>query len=139
MDRLIIDLDRALFEVDRHAPCADQRFRMALGAPHDRLYTSDQLAAIKWLGEIVVSTETEAFDLFVGRRKTGQNQDRRYHPCGAQAAQHFISVDIGQHQVENDDVVIVQLTDFEPVLAQIGSVANIAIVEQDRFDALRHR
>src|SRR6266576_1889733 len=44
----------------------------------------------------------------------------------AQPAQHFVPVDVGQHQIQDDDVVIVELADLQAVLAEIGGIANEA-------------
>jgi chemotaxis signal transduction protein len=53
-----------------------------------------------------------------------EDEDRRAHLGRAQPAQHLVAVDVGQHQIENDDVVVVELADLEPVLAS-GGVARL--------------
>ncbi len=68
--------------------------------------------------------------------ETRQDQDRRAHPGGAQPAQHLIAVDVRQHQIENDDVVIVKLADLQPILAEIGGIADEAFLLQHQLDAL---
>src|SRR4051794_7741817 len=57
------------------------------------------------------------------------------HPRGAQPAEHLIPVDIRQHQIENDDVVVVKLADFEPILAEIGLVTDKPRLLQHQLDA----
>ena len=137
MQRLAVDLDRAAVEIDRQLAGADDRFGMALGAADDRLDARDQLAAVERLGQEVVGAEAEALDLVVELGEAGEDQDRRAHARGAQAAQHLIAVDIGQHEVEDDDVVIVELADLEPVFAEIGGIADEALGPQHQLDALR--
>ena len=50
-------------------------------------------------------------------------------------AQHLVTVDVRQHQIENDDVVIVELADLQPVFAEIGGIADEALPLQHHLDA----
>src|SRR6185437_6210084 len=65
VEGLALDLDDAAVEVDEQLAGADDRFRMPLGAPHDRLDAGDQLAPVEGLGEEVVGAEAEPLDLVV--------------------------------------------------------------------------
>ncbi len=114
-------------------------FRMALRAAHDRLEAGDQFAAVERLGQEVVGAETEALDLVIKLDEARQDQDRGAHARGAQPAQHLVPVHIREEQIEDDDVVIVELADLEPVLAQIGGVADKAFALQHQLDACRCR
>ena len=102
-------------------------FGMALGAADDRLDAGDQLAPVEGLGQEVVGAEAQALDLVVELGEAGEDQDRRVDARGAQPAQHLIAVDVRQHQVEDDDVVVVELADLQPVLAEIGGIADEAL------------
>src|SRR6185437_1198831 len=135
--RMALDLDGAAVEVDRELAGADERFRMALGAANDRLDARDQLAAVEGLGQEVVGAKAQALDLVIELGKARENEDRRAHARGAQAAQHLIAIEIGQHEVENDDVVVVELADLESVFAEIGGIANKALAPQHHLDAGR--
>ncbi len=55
-------------------------------------------------------------------------------PSGAQPTQDLISVDVRQHQIEQDDVIIVQLADLQPVFAEISRIANEVLFAQQQFD-----
>ena len=110
-------------------------FGMALGAADDRLDAGDQLAPVERLGQEVVGAEAQALDLVVELAEAREDQDRRAHPRGAQPAQHLVAVDVRQHQIEDDDVVVVELADLQPVLAEIGRVDDEVFLAQHHFDA----
>jgi len=57
------------------------------------------------------------------------------HPRRAQALQHLVPVDVRQHQIEEDDVVVVELADLQPVLTEIGRVADKVFLPQHHLDA----
>ncbi len=135
MQRLAVDLDGAGVQVHLQLAGLDDRVGMALGAPHDRLDAGDQLALVERLGEVVVGADAEAADLVVEPGQPREDEDRRVDARGAQPAQHLVAVDVRQHQVEDDDVVVVELADLEAVLAQIGGVAHVVFRTQHRFDA----
>ncbi len=54
-----------------------------------------------------------------------------------QRPQHLITGHVGQIEVEQDDVVVVELAEIDPFFAEIGDV-NVEILGlQHQFDALR--
>ena len=57
----------------------------------------------------------------------------------AQPAQHLVAVHVGQHQVEQDDVVVVELGDLEGVLAEIGGVHHHVLGLQHQLDTAGDR
>ena len=94
-------------------------------------------SSIEGLGEEVVGTEPKTLELGLDRGHPRQDQDRRAHLYGAQPAQDLVAVHVRQHAVENDDVVVVELGDLEPILAQIGCIHDEAFGPQHRCDAGR--
>ena len=108
-------------------------------AAHDRLDPRDQLAPVERLGQEVVGAKAQALDLVIELGQTRQDQDRGAHPGRAQPAQHFVAVDVGQHQIQNDDVVIVKLADLQTILAEVGGIADEAFPLQHQLDARSHR
>src|SRR5687767_15120007 len=124
MQRLAIHLDGARVKIDRELAGADDGFGMTFGTAHNCLDASDELTLVEGLGEVIVGTVTEAFDFLVGAGEAGENQDRGGDARGAEAAQHFIPVNIGQHQVKYDDVVIIKLAYFRPFLAELSGIAD---------------
>ena len=69
--------------------------------------------------------------------KAGEDQDRRAHARRAQAPQHLVPVNIGKHQIEENDVVIVELADLQAVLAEICRIANEVFLAEHHLDAGR--
>ena len=53
--------------------------------------------------------------------------------------EHVITGHVGQVQVEQDDVVIVELAEIEALFAQIGRVDVEAFGAEHQLDALRRR
>ena len=58
---------------------------------------------------------------------------------GAQLLEHVIAVHVGQVQVEQDDVVIIELAEIEALFAQIGRVDVEAFGAEHELDALGGR
>src|SRR3546814_4945066 len=48
----------------------------------------------------------------------------------------LVAVQVGQHEIQDDLVVIVELSDLKAVLAHIGRVAHIALRTEHHLDAL---
>ena len=65
-----------------------------------------------------------------------QDQDRRLHLGQAQRPQHFVAGHVGEVQVEQDDVVVVELAEIDALFAEIGRVDVEALRFQHQFDAL---
>src|SRR5215471_18819560 len=136
MQLAALDLDRAGIEVDRQLAGADHRIGMALGAADDGLDAGDQLALVERLGQVVVGPEAQALQLVVELAEARQDEDWGIDPRGAQPAQHLVAVDVRQHEVEQDDVVIVELADLQAVLAEIGGVDDEVLRLEHQLDAL---
>ena len=85
---------------------------MALRSAHDCLYARDQLPPVKRLRQEVVGAEPQPLDLMVELGQTREDKDRRTNPRGAQAPKHLIAVDVRQHQIEENYVVIIELADL---------------------------
>src|SRR4029077_10984565 len=98
-----------------------------------------QFARLDRLGEEVVGAEAKALDLVVELAEAGEDQDRRAHPRGAQSPQYLVPVHVGQQDTENDDVVILEFVDLQPVFAEIRRVADKAFLLQHQLDACRSR
>src|SRR5262245_11430288 len=121
-ERLALDLDDAGVWGDRQLAGLDDRVGMALGAAHDRLDAGDQLALVERLGQVVVGPEAEALDFVVEFGKSRKNQDRRVDAGRAQPAQDLVTIDVWQHDIEKNDVVVVKLADLEAIFPQVGRI-----------------
>jgi hypothetical protein len=110
---------------------------MSLGPPHDGVDARDQFVLVERLGHVVVGTEAETFDLVLDAGKPGQDQDRRLDLRDPQAAEDLETRHVGKIQVEEDDVVIVELTQIDPLFAQVGRVHVEALGFEHQFNRLR--
>ncbi len=54
-------------------------------------------------------------------------------------AQNLVTGHVGQVQVEQDDVVIIELAEVDPLLAKVGDIDVEVLRLQHQFDALRGR
>src|SRR6185437_10686250 len=135
MEWRVFHFDGAAVEIDGELAGTDYRLGMALGAAHDRLDAGDQLTPVEGFRQEIVGAEAQTLDLVVEFGKAGEDEDRRAHARGTQPAQHLIAIDIRQHQVEDDDVVIVEFADFQPVFAEIRRVADKSFGAQHHLNA----
>ena len=110
-------------------------FGVALRPAHDRLDARDQLAPVERLGQEIVGAKAQPLDLVVELGETREDQDRGAHPRGAQPPQHLVAVDVRQHQIEENDVVIVELADLQAILAEIRRITNKIFLHQHHLDA----
>ncbi len=109
---------------------------MPFRATHDRLNSCDQLGLVERLDHKVVGADAEALDLGVHLGPARHDQDRRAHAGRAQPAQDRVTVNVRQRQIENDDVVIVKLGNFDRVLSQVGVVDDELLLAEDLHDPL---
>lgn len=133
------DFDRLGVEIDHQIAGIDDRLGVALGTAHDRVNARDQLVFMEWLGHVVVGAEAETLDLVLDAGEAGEDQDRRLHFGDAQRAQNLEARHVGQVQVEQDDVVIVQLAEVDAFFTQIGGVDVEALGFKHQLDRLSRR
>ncbi len=76
---------------------------VSLPATEERAHAGQQLADPKRFGEIVVRAEIERFDLGRFLSARGEHDHRNIRPP-AQLAQQGQSVEIGQHQIEDEQI-----------------------------------
>ena len=139
VQRRIVDFDRAGIQVDRQTAGPDHAVGMAFAAADDGLDARDQLALVEGLGQIIVGADAQSLDLVVQLRQAGQDQDRRGDAGGTETAQNLIAVDVRQHQVQNDYVVVIQLSDLQPILTEIGGIDDEALGVQHQFNTFCDR
>jgi hypothetical protein len=92
---------------------------------------------VEWLGQVVVGTEAQTAYLVLDAGQAGQDQDRRLDLGNPERAQNLIARHVGEVQIEQDDVVIVELTEIDTLFAEIGCVNVEAFGLQHQLDALR--
>src|SRR5579862_8785755 len=99
----------------------------------------DQFVLVERLGHVVVGAAGEGLDLGVDLRGARQDHDRGVDLADTQAAQHLDAAHVGQIQVEQDEIVIVDLAQIDAFLTQVRRVDVEAFGLQHQFDALRGR
>jgi hypothetical protein len=85
----------------------------------------------------IVGAEAETLDLVLGAGEAGEDQNRCLHLGDTQRPQHFEARHVGQVQVEQDDVVVVQLAEIDTFLAKIRGVDVEALGFEHQLDRLR--
>jgi hypothetical protein len=101
--------------------------------------TVHQLFAVERLGHVVVGAEAEAADLRIHFRDAREDQHRRLHFGDAQLLQNVVPVHVGQVQVEQDDIVIVELAEVQAFLAEVGLVDVESLGGEHQLDRLGRR
>ena len=135
MDRPPLHLHGLGVQVHVDPARGDDRLRVPLGAADDGVDARDQLLAVERLGHVVVGAETEAAHLALRVVLAGQDQDRRIDPGHAKLAQHLVPIHVRQVQIEEDQVVVVELRQVDPFLAQIGDVGVEVRMGEHQLDA----
>jgi hypothetical protein len=86
-----------------------------LGRPaKEGVHASLELAYPKWLGQVVVGAAFEPAHAFVIAGPGGQHQDRCVVQLGSQAARDRNAVDLGEHPVQDNQVVRSRLRLVQP-------------------------
>eukprot|EP01022_Parablepharisma_sp_SALTPOND_P006708 TRINITY_DN12717_c0_g1_i1.p1 TRINITY_DN12717_c0_g1~~TRINITY_DN12717_c0_g1_i1.p1 ORF type:complete len:841 (-),score=269.53 TRINITY_DN12717_c0_g1_i1:1757-4279(-) len=96
-------------------------------AAHQDLDAGHQLAYLEGFDQVVVGARTQALDLLVDGAAGGQDHDRHAVVALAQPAQHVLAAQLGQHQVQQHDVVVLVAQDLVGDLA-IGGDIDLELV-----------
>jgi CheY-like chemotaxis protein len=88
-----------------------------------------ELVGVERLGDVVVGAEVEALGL-VGGRALGREQDHRHRPALTQLAHDLDAVEVGHHDVQQDDVRPDLLRLLEGLLATVGGDDAEALLRQ---------
>ena len=109
---------------------------MSLGPPDNGLHPGNQLAPVERLRQIVVSAEAKALDLVIQLGKAGKNKDRCLDLRATQAAQNLIAVEVWQHKIEENDVVVIEPANFEAVFSVFRHINHKPFGFQHELNAL---
>src|SRR6185437_9844160 len=77
-----------------------------------------------------------SFDLVLDASHSGKNQDRRLYLGDPQRAEHLIAGHVGQVEIEQNDVVVIELAEIDPLLAEVGDIDVEILRLQHQFNAL---
>ena len=123
MHALAVDLDGLGVEVDHEIAGLNDGLGVALGAANDGMDAGDQFVLVERLGHVVVGAETQALDLVLDPDQPREDQDRRLDLSDAERAQNLVARHVGQVQVEEDDVVVVELAEIDALFAEVRRIA----------------
>ena len=107
----------------------DRLLAAAAAAARQHLDARQQLGERIGLGQVVVAAGAQALDAVVDLAERGQDQHRRLDALGAQFADDREAVALGQHAVDDQDVVLPVERQRQPLLAVrrlVGDMADLA-------------
>src|SRR4051812_2686417 len=138
LDQLAVAGDHPSFEIDLDVveledPGSRRRSR---GPAQHGADTRCELVGMERLGDVVVGTEVEALRL-VGRRTLGRQQDDRDGAPLPELAHDLDPVEVGHHDVEQDDVRPDLLGLLERLFAAVGGDDAEALFAEGDRDELR--
>jgi len=96
----------------------------------------DHLVLVERLGHVVVGAAAQGFHLGVDLRRAGQDHDRGVDLAVPQRAQNVHAAHVGQVQVQQDQVVVVDLAQIHALFAQVRRVDVEALGLQHQLDGL---
>ena len=122
--RRLAALDGAAVQVEHEIGRAEATVLGLAEAPsRDRADAREQLGEREGLGQVVVGAEFEPAHAVAHRAARREEEDGRLHARLAQPAQHLEALHVGQHHVEQDQVV-----------AAVGGALDAARAIGDDFD-----
>src|SRR5579875_23172 len=80
---------------------------VAFASSDDGLNPSVKFFLIEGFGQEVIRPYAKAFYFCLNSALSGYHQDRRIDPGGAHATHDLVPLDVGEHQIQHHDVVIV--------------------------------
>ena len=104
--------------------------------PQQALDPRQQLGEVERLGDVVVGAELEAVDHVVRLVARREHEDRREVAVLAQPLADLEAVDLGQPDVEQDEVVAPRLGGGQPGAAVAGDVDVVLLAVQVDAEAL---
>ena len=96
----------------------------------------NQLVTVEWLGQIIISTKTEAFNLAFRVVRTRQDQDWCFNPRKPELAQHLVTIHVRQIEIQKDQIVIIKFCQIDPFFTKRCRVDVQVGMGQHHIDAL---
>ena len=137
MHALAADLDRLGVEIDHEIAGLDHRLGVALGAAHDRMDARNQFVLVEGLGHVVVGADAETLDLVLDAGEAGEDQNGGLDLGHPKLLEHVIAGHVGQIEVEQDNVVIVKLSEIDAFFSEIRRIDVETLGFKHQFDRLR--
>src|SRR5213595_2661035 len=137
MHALAADLDRLGVELDDEIAGLNDRLGVALGTAHDGVDAGDQFVLVEGLGHVVVGADAETLDLVLDAGEAGEDQNGGLDLRYPKLLEHVVAGHVGQIEVEQDDVVIVEFPEIDAFFAKVRRVDVETLGFQHQFDRLR--
>src|SRR5690242_11352633 len=109
-------------EIEQQGSHPQRRLAESFAAANNRLHARQQFRFVERLGDKVVGSKAKTLHLHLRPREPREDEDRRIVARNTHAAHNLESLDVREDQVENYDIVIIMLCEFETFLARIGMV-----------------
>ena len=119
-------------EAIEHEIADDVTRHLFLGrdAAHQRLDAGEQFGEGERFGQVVVAAGSQALDAVVHLRQRRKNEHRRLVAARAQTLDDGETVTLGQHAIDDDDIVVGALGQIEPGIAVVGHVGTVPALAQ---------
>ena len=114
-------------------PTVNSGCERALAAADEGLGARQQFAQVEWLGQVVVGPGVEQLDDLRRLVARGEDQDGRHVLAAAHLAHDAQSIQSRQHQVQQQQVVVLELGHRSAVRAIFGAVHREAAALAQRF------
>ena len=101
------------------------------GPPAEGPHAGEQLGEGERLGQVVVGPGVEPGDPLLDRAEGREQEHRGLHAAGAHQPQHLEAVQVGQHAVQDHDVVGRAVGEGERADAVAGHVHHVVLSGQD--------
>src|SRR4029079_11774106 len=124
-------------EIDHEIAGLDHRLGVALGPAHDRMNSRDQFVLVEGLGHVVVGADAETLDLVLDAGEPGEDQNGGFDLGNPKLLEHVVAGHVGQVKVEQDNVVIVELSEIDAFFTKVRRVDVETLGFQHQFDRLR--
>ena len=138
VDRLAVLGDRAGVGMKSSDADGDVRVGQPGGAADEGADTGQEFFQVKRFDEIVVGPFVEAFDAIINTVQGSKDQDRSLLRL-AKFLEHLPAVEAGEHEVENDGVVVPSTGFVEALMPGSGFIDGVILFSQGFGDNLEQR
>ena len=104
---------------------------MSQHAADDGAHACQQFVHVARAGQEIVSAEVEGLHPDAGGGDIGEGQHRHHHAGGAHASDQFVPGDVGQVEIEQNDVVLVEAKELHRLLARGDMLGADAVLTDD--------
>ena len=111
---------------------------LRIASPGERTQAREELGKRKRLHQVVIRAAVETGNAVIDGVPSGQHQHRRPDAGCAHAPADLEAVDVRQHHVQHDRVVLVRLRHPHSDVAAVGDVGRKPLVDEAAPDEARH-